>query len=253
VEYEARWLNLLGFSLRPGYGLAVDDWRVGQTWRLFSGRVVHEKNEMCRAEWWVLWRRIAGGLTYGQQQTVGDPLVAALRNYLRKSSVKSAGGPFQGSPHEAAEVLRLLGSLELLKIATKVELGEMLFQFIAKEKAAVRDAAVWALGRLGTRVPVYGTLNTLVPPEVTEQWAGRLATAADVGELALFPLVQMSRLTGDRYRDLTSAARDVVLLRLESASAPAHFVELVRRGGILQAEEQRAAFGETLPRGLRLE
>ena len=31
--HEARWLNLLGFALRPGYGFAVDDWRVAQTWR----------------------------------------------------------------------------------------------------------------------------------------------------------------------------------------------------------------------------
>ncbi len=30
--HEARWLNLLGFGLRPGFGLAVDDWRVAQTW-----------------------------------------------------------------------------------------------------------------------------------------------------------------------------------------------------------------------------
>ncbi len=27
AAHEARWLNLLGFSLRPGYGLAIDDWR----------------------------------------------------------------------------------------------------------------------------------------------------------------------------------------------------------------------------------
>jgi len=253
AEYEARWLNLLGFSLRPGYGLAVDDWRAAQTWRLFPGRVVHEKNEMCRAEWWVLWRRIAGGLAYGQQQTVGDPLVAALRNYLRKNSAKAAGGPFQGSPHEAAEGLRLLGSLELLKIATKVELGEMLFQLVGKERTAVSEAAVWALGRLGARVPVYGTLNTLVPPEVVEQWAKRLAAAAEPGASAMFPLVQMCRLTGDRYRDVTPAARELVLQRLETAGAPEHFIELVRTGGSLQAEEQRAAFGESLPRGLRLE
>ena len=35
--HEARWLNLLGFALRPGYGLAVDDWRVAETWRLVQG------------------------------------------------------------------------------------------------------------------------------------------------------------------------------------------------------------------------
>ena len=39
--HEARWLNLLGFGLRPGYGLAVDDWRVAETWRLVQGKLVH--------------------------------------------------------------------------------------------------------------------------------------------------------------------------------------------------------------------
>lgn len=40
--HEARWLNLLGWSLRPGYGLALDDWRVGQTWRFsLANKVEH--------------------------------------------------------------------------------------------------------------------------------------------------------------------------------------------------------------------
>jgi len=28
--HEARWLNIVGYALRPGYGFAVDDWRVAQ-------------------------------------------------------------------------------------------------------------------------------------------------------------------------------------------------------------------------------
>ena len=61
-----RWLNLAGFCLRPGYGLAVDDWRVAQMWRLFPREVVHDRNELVRAEWWILWRRVAGGLSAGE-------------------------------------------------------------------------------------------------------------------------------------------------------------------------------------------
>src|SRR6185436_19503029 len=57
--HEARWLNLAGFALRPGYGMALDDWRVAQTWRLVQGKMVFA-GPTCRAEWWILWRRIAG-------------------------------------------------------------------------------------------------------------------------------------------------------------------------------------------------
>jgi hypothetical protein len=65
--HEARWLNLLGFGLRPGYGLAVDDWRVAETWRLVQGKLVHP-SAAARLEGWILWRRIGGGLLAGQQQ-----------------------------------------------------------------------------------------------------------------------------------------------------------------------------------------
>jgi len=40
---------------------------------------------------------------------------------------------------------------------------------------------------------------------------------------------------------------------LEANGAAGHYVELVREGGQLAADEQRAAFGEVLPRGLRIE
>ena len=66
ADHEARWLNLLGFSLRPGYGLALDDWRVAETWKTLNGKLVHGVPN-CRAEWWILWRRIGGGLIGGQQ------------------------------------------------------------------------------------------------------------------------------------------------------------------------------------------
>ena len=81
--HEARWLNLLGFALRPGYGLAVDDWRVAETWRTLQGKLVHPA-PMCRAEWWILWRRIAAGLARGQQQALADPLMGPLRKFHRQ-------------------------------------------------------------------------------------------------------------------------------------------------------------------------
>lgn len=253
VDHEARWLNLLGFSLRPGYGLAVDDWRVAQTWRLQSQRVVHAKNEQCRAEWWVLWRRLAGGLTQGQQHTLAEPLLATLRTYLRKAGT-AKGSPLGYGMHEGAEVFRLLGALELLKVEIKAELGEMLMLFIGRDRALpLRDAAIWAVGRLGSRVPIYGPLNTLVPAETIEVWARAILALASWPEKLLFSLVQMARRTGDRYRDISLELREALVARMEASGAPAHYVQLVRDGGELAVEEQKIAFGESLPRGLRIE
>ncbi len=72
-QHEARWLNLAGFCLRPGYGVAVDDWRVQQTWRLLHGKLAFAASQS-RTESMILWRRIAGGLTAGQQQQLAAPI-----------------------------------------------------------------------------------------------------------------------------------------------------------------------------------
>jgi hypothetical protein len=74
-----------------------------------------------------------------------------------------------------------------------------------------------------------------------------------VPEKLLFALTQMARLTGDRYRDLGQETRDALVARMIAVQAPAHYVRLVREGGELAANEQKLAFGEALPRGLRIE
>ena len=242
--HEARWCNLLGFCLRPGYGYPVDDWRAAQTWRLHEKKIAHGRNELCRAEWWILWRRVAGGLTAGQQRALAAPLLAELRR---------AGG--RPGSHEAAEIWRLLGSLEWLDVPAKLELGGLaLARLAGADPAAGRARAlVWTLGRLGARVPLYGPLNTLLPAENVEAWLDRLTqSSSGADEEVAFAAVQMARRTGDRFRDVSDATRARVVAWLERAAAPMRFVELVRVGGELRAAERDEAFGESLPYGLQL-
>lgn len=238
-EHEIRWLNLLGFALRPGYGFALDDWRVTQTWRLAHGAVAHPRNEQCRAQWWILWRRVAGGLNAGQQLALAEPVLTAWRARAKLGA------------HETEEVWRFLGSLECLEPELKVELGELLLEQVMKRGLGLwSGAGLWALGRIGARVPLYGPLNTLVPAEVVERWLAALVTAS--GAESFFGFMQLGRRTGDRYRDLSSASRAALLSWMERHKAPAHLQELVRVGGEWRAEDQTLAFGESLPRGLRL-
>ncbi len=147
--HEARWLNLLGFGLRPGYGLAVDDWRVAETWRLVQGKLAHP-SAASRLEGWILWRRIGGGLLAGQQQALAEPLLGPIRGLHRLVvEGKGRGGDFGFQPNETAEIWRLLGSLELLPVSLKIELGEILLDLLPKRKMeTVRPAVVWAVGRL---------------------------------------------------------------------------------------------------------
>ncbi len=161
--HETRWLNLLGFALRPGYGLAVDDWRVAQTWTTLQGKFAHAAANV-RVEGWILWRRIAGGLAAGQQQALAEPLLGLVRGLHRQLTTGKGRGEFSFAMHETAEMWRLLGSLELLSAAAKTELGGMLLDVLPKRKMEpVRPAMIWAIGRLGARSPMYGPLNTVVP------------------------------------------------------------------------------------------
>ena len=131
--HEARWLNLLGFALRPGYGLAVDDWRVAQTWTALQGKFVHGSAGV-RVEGWILWRRIGGGLAAGQQQALADPLLGPVRSLHQQLTTGRGRSDFSFPIPETAEMWRLLGSLELLAPATKTELGSMLVDLLPKRK-----------------------------------------------------------------------------------------------------------------------
>ncbi len=254
AEHETRWVNLLGFSLRPGYGLAVDDWRVTETWRTVQGKLAHGTAAV-RNEAQVLWRRIAGGLSRGQQQALADPLLASVRNLHHRSTTgKTRGDDAALRPHELNETWRLLGSLELLDIQRKIELGNMLVDLLPKRKLQnIRGPMIWALGRMGQRVPLYGPLNTVVPHEHIERWLGILWKHADDQSIAPIAVMQLARRSDDRYRDISTKCRTQAIDWLEDHDAADHLIELVRDGGQLGVEEQREVFGEALPKGLRLE
>ena len=246
--FEVRWFNFLGFCLRPGHGFPGDEARVAAAWRLGGERrFSHPRHDPTRAEWAILWRRLAGGLSAGQQRSLAAPLLAELRR----------NGGRDWAKQEAAEIWRLLGALELLDPAVQLDVGERLLTALETPAAGppvpVR-AALWALGRLGARAPLAGPLNAVLPAETVGAWLDRLLPQEfpDAREEVAFTVTQLARRTGDRYRDLPEPARERVLTWLTALGADAHALELVRDGGRLQAREREAAFGESLPRGLRL-
>jgi hypothetical protein len=268
--HETRWLNLLGFALRPGYGLAVDDWRVAQTWTTLQGKFAHAAANV-RVEGWILWRRIAGGLAAGQQQALAEPLLGMVRGLHRQLTTGRGRGEFSFAAHETSEMWRLLGSLELLSSATKTELGTMLLDILPKRKMEpVRPAMIWALGRIGARVPMYGPLNTVVPATTAADWLVKVMAGKGVRPhlceapggpfrqmgsdpfSAQLAVMQLARRTDDRYRDLPEKLRREAIDWLEVENAPPHFIELVHTGGTLDSDEQGLVFGESLPKGLRV-
>lgn len=251
AAHEARWLNLLGFSLRPGYGFAVDDWRVTETWRHVKDKLHHESANS-RAAIYILWRRLAGGLSRGQQLALADPQISDLRTLTKKLT----GGVVKTAtlrPEDTAEIWRMLGSFELLPIERKLQLAGMIQEIQNKKSMAkIREVLVWTLGRLGQRTPLYGPLNTVIPVAQVEPWLREIISSRDPDRNSLFAAVQLARRTHDRYRDISDSTRADVIGWLEMNDAGESLVRLVAEGGELDAESQDRAFGESLPKGLKV-
>ena len=253
ARHEARWLNLVGFFLRPGYGMAMDDWRVATTWKLVQGKLFHE-SARCRAESWILWRRVAGGLTSGQQETLATPLLVAIRQTHKQSMTgRGKGAQIEFGSHEAAEIWRLLGSLERLPQRQKVELGNIILDLAPKRRfQASRDGMLWALGRLASRRPFYGLLNDVVDRDVVSKWVKRLMDDAVDAPMDRLTMMQMARFCDDRYRDLDASLRQAVADWLQRETTSTDLSRLVLEGGQLDHEQETKILGDSLPVGLRL-
>lgn len=248
ADVEARWLNLAGFFLRPGSGAPLDDWRAREMWKVFNAGLRADRDEACRLAWWIVWRRIAGGLTRGQQEQIYDR-IAPL--FLPGATQKAKWYRTKPSPQEAAEMWRAVASMERLPATAKVKLGEALLERL--EGKRVEDVGFWALGRLGARAPLYGPADAVVPPDVAARWIDRLLSLDwKSPEKVVFPAAQLGRRTGDRARDVADDVRARLAERLRALPGGPRAARLVEEVIELEAREERVAFGDSLPTGLRL-
>src|SRR5271165_6192866 len=70
APHEARWLNLLGFCLRPGFGDPQDSQRMNLTRKLYQAGLAFPDDLQNQVNWLVLWRRTAGGLSAALQHEI---------------------------------------------------------------------------------------------------------------------------------------------------------------------------------------
>ena len=241
-DHERIFLALCGFLLRPGFGAPLDGWRVEQTFSLFGQGLTHHKDAAVWAAWWILWRRTAAGLP----EAAHLQLFEAIAPHLRPKPTGRVANPGKKPPGLATdEMVRLLGALERLPIAAKVEAGGWLLSLLAQPGVA------WALGRLGARVPVAGAAQSVVPPEVAAQWLEALLAQVKQPE-AQFAIAQIARLSGDRSRDLDEDLRARAATALEKSSAPPDWPRAIREVQVLGEKDEQRVFGESLPLGLHL-
>jgi len=245
AEHEVRWLNLIGFCLRPGFGDGLDDGRIAKLWKRYREGPVYAKSPQVRLEWWIMWRRIAGGLTSGQQRQLCQDLLPMMAP-KKEAKVKIAA-------QERLEIWMAAANLERLQTNDKVKLGRLLLAEMKPKKC--RPQHFWALSRIGARVLLYGPLDRVIPADEAGLWietilARNWRNPRSVGRA----LAQMARLTGDRMRDVDPAlVRRVTAWMKASDPRNEFFTEALRYLAEivpLAGQEEKAIFGESLPAGI---
>jgi len=252
AEHERVWLNLAGYCLRPGYGDALDPWRMEQLWALFDAGVQHHKDNQVCAEWWTLWRRVAGGLSSEQQLRLLDDFAFNLQ----ADAAQRGSRPVTLVNGSDDDMLRLGASLERIPGAYKAEVGAWLLkrlQKAGKKEEAADTNTLWALARVGARQPFHGSAHEVVDSASVAEWLHvLLALDWKKVEPAAFAAAHLARMTGDRSRDIADELRATILARLKAVGAPPLWQAMVSEVTQLDEAATKRMLGEALPPGLKL-
>jgi hypothetical protein len=250
AEHERIFFQLLGYTLRPGFGYALDEWRCEQTFKLFDELVEFHREKPNWNEFWILWRRVSGGLSPERQQEICAYLKPHLSLRTLGQATKNAPRSKGPNPEGRDEMLRAAAALEHLSAGEKKTLGDAICERL-RELRPSGGPWGWSLGRLGGRVPLYGSVHNVVPPDAIRVWIDLLLELQKL-DGRTFALTQLARKTGDRLRDIDEILRATVIQALCDAAAPETIIQTLSEVAELKSSDEARAFGDTLPIGLQL-
>jgi hypothetical protein len=245
ARHEVRWLNLAGFCLRPGFGAPGDHERVKHLRAIASGGPIFTSDLPCQVETFVLLRRISGGISASDQQTL-------YRNYapLLGTGGRTGKRRVRVNRQLEHEAWRLMASLEHLPASTRSSLGNALLAQIRKYP----DDAIWlwSLGRLGARIPLYGSLHSVVSAELAGEWLKVLLNIPTFTATTASAAVVIARRTDDRSRDVDDAIRQQAVSRFRTLGIGDESGQLLLKYVPPGRADAVRSFGESLPPGLQL-
>jgi len=245
--HERIWFNLAGYSLRPGFGYPADDWRIEQVWKFHQQGLQFDKETQGWIGWWTFWRRAAGGLN-AQQQIA---LYKDIAKFINPSALTSRKLQAEAKQKSYEDMVKLAAALEHLPIDDKTQISQWLLKRL--EKPAETKTSWWALGRIASRIPFHGSAHNVIPKEEIHSWLPHLLRADWKKEQHIaFTTVLMSRMSGDRSRDIDENWRNKIVNKLNTVKAPASWVEMLETVKELDENETKRIFGEGLPPGLKL-
>lgn len=235
--HELTWLRLLSWTLRPGFGKAGDSARLDSLWNIEQeGPAFPTKTNW--GEWWILWRRVAPGLSSERQRT----LFGRVEPWFWPE-----GRPRTPLPLGPIEAMRMLAALERLPPAEKARAGTRFLE------QAQKLGSYWPLGRVGARVLFHGPADCIVAKDQAELWLQHLLDLdwpKSAG--AAFAAASLARVTGEAARDVRPELRAQVVERLTEIAANSTWVDMVLRPVHLDQSDLARVLGDSLPSGLRL-
>jgi hypothetical protein len=240
-RHEVRWLNLYGFCLRPGFGVPGDTGRAKVLRTHALKELIFADDLQCRVELLVLQRRTAGGIYASEQQAL-----------YRNKHTSGTGRKKKGRSNQQLEYeqWRMLASLEHLLGPTRALLG---YEMLAKIRKEPENAIwLWSLGRLGSRIPLYGPLHSVVAPEIAGEWLNALLDLSTFNDVTSSTVVLIARLTGDRSRDIDDAIREQAISRLMALGVGQKTIQLLSEYLPPERADVVRSFGESLPPGLQV-
>ncbi|OGR28101.1 MAG: molecular chaperone DnaK [Desulfobacterales bacterium RIFOXYA12_FULL_46_15] len=241
-EHEARWLNLTGFCMRPGFGDAFDKERAIQLWKIYLSGLSFGKFSQGRLEWWIFIRRIAAGLNAGQQRQFYQDVSASLTGSRNKARL---------SLQEEVELWMVAGNMERFLVKDKISLAK--FLILQLKPAKKQDNLFWALSRIGARELLYGSVDRVVPEKEVVKWLNQIMGKVwHQNDPVENMVVQMARKTGDRTLDIDSESRKKVIEWLGTRNAKEGYIAIINEKTEIAASERSIQFGEQLPAGLVL-
>lgn len=238
------WFRLVGYALRPGFGAPGDEARVERLLKLRENPPA-SKNTGLWSEWWIMWKRIAPGLSAECQTELVGTLEATLF-----PTKKQGKGDRVADQHERNQIWRLLAQCERISVEEKSRIGTWILR--ASGSFGRDQIALYALGRLGARVMSYAPPTALVPVVVVSEWAEQLlrrGPAPAGSTYADWALREFGRKTGDRLVQMDDALRKRIIERLKTGERKKSFMQPLLEVQILQADDLAEFCGERLPSG----
>lgn len=244
-DHERVFWLLASYTLRPGIGHPLDPGRVALLAEALGEGLTFPQNERGWQQLFIAWRRLAPGLKEEHQTHLRDQ----IDPFLAPASAKLTK-PKGFKPLSLLDALEAASWLERVTVRRRAELCE----WILERTWTDREPRLWgALGRLGTRVPLYASAHHVLPPRQAEELLDHLLREPwEEIHTARLAAALLARRTDDRARDIAPALRAQVARRLEDEGAPEEWIRSVREFVPPEQRDERAVFGEELPVGLSL-